>query len=110
MNSSPKVIFVQYRVKKECAEENESFIGDVFSALERERPAGIRYVSFKSPDGVTFTHLALQETADGQSALLGLEAFQRFVTTVRNRCEVAPVSVELTPVGAYRFLGDHNPE
>jgi hypothetical protein len=97
-------IMVQYRVKLERASENEQFIRDVFAALAREEPPGIRYVSFKAIDGVSFTHLAVIDSEDGTNPLLALEAFRRFVHTIRERCESPPQTTELVEVGAYRVF------
>ena len=98
-------ILVQYRVKADRAAENEALIGRVFEALQREAPPGIRYASFRAADGVSFTHLAVVETDDGQSPLIALDAFQRFVGPIRERCESPPTPTELQTVGAYRFFG-----
>ena len=57
-------IVVQYRVKSDRAAENEELIASVFEQLEREKPEGIRYVSFKAADGVSFTHIAIVDTAE----------------------------------------------
>lgn len=97
-------IMVQYRVKSDRADENEALIARVFEALTREKPAGIRYASFKAADGVSFTHLAIVETADSTNPLVALEAFKRFVSAIRDRCEVPPVTIELGAVGSYRMF------
>ena len=97
-------IMVQYRVKSDRAAENEELIARVFEALVREKPDGIRYVSFKASDGVSFTHLALVETGDGKNPLLALESFKRFASTIRERCEAPPVTMELREVASYRMF------
>lgn len=50
---SGDAILVQYRVKSVRAAENEELIACVCEELARERPDGIRYVSFKAADGVS---------------------------------------------------------
>ncbi|MFN0248325.1 MAG: hypothetical protein ACKV2T_15650 [Kofleriaceae bacterium] len=97
-------ILVQYRVKANCAAENEQFIGRVFEALSREKPSGIRYASFKAPDGVSFTHFAVVDTDDGKNPLLALEAFKAFASKIRERCETPPQTTELVEVGTYRMF------
>ena len=94
-------LMVRYRVKADRAAENEALVRDVFAALERDGPSGIRYATFKLTDGVSFVHLARIDTADGANPLLAVDAFQRFVATIRDRCEEPPVSTELREVGAY---------
>jgi hypothetical protein len=98
-------VLVQYRVKADRAAENEQLIARVFEALERDAPPGIRYVSFKAADGVSFSHLAVVETDDGRNPLLALDAFQRFVSAIRERCETLPTTTELREVGSYRLFG-----
>jgi hypothetical protein len=97
-------ILVQYRVRADRAAENEQLIGRVFEALAREQPSGIRYASFKAPDGVSFTHLAVIETDDGKNPLLALEAFKAFASKIRERCETPPQTTELVEVGSYRMF------
>ena len=75
-------VIVQYRVKPDRASENERLVGGVFEQLARERPDGLRYFSFKQPDGVSFVHVAMDERADGTSALGKLAAFKEFVAGV----------------------------
>jgi len=100
-----KRVMVRYTVKPDRAEENERYIAGVFEQLEREKPPGLRYASFKLEDGVSFTHIASNETADGSNPLAPLSAFQAFVADIKDRCEQAPVVTELTEVGSYRFFG-----
>lgn len=99
-------ILVQYRVKADRAAENEAFIGRVFEQLQRDKPAGLRYASFKAADGVSFTHLAIVETDDGRNPLLALEAFRRFVSDIRERCDAAPQTTELREIGGYRMFAE----
>lgn len=98
-------VLVRYRVRPDQAQENERLIGAVFAELERERPAGLRYASFRLDDGVTFVHLASIETADGSNPLAGLIAFREFTARIGARCQEPPVTVDLTQVGAYRLFG-----
>lgn len=95
-----KHVMVSYRVKAESAEENEGYIRAVFAELERERPAGLEYASFKLDDGVSFVHIA--SIAQAENPLLALEAFQRFSARIRDRCAEPPVSAQLSSIGAYR--------
>lgn len=55
-------VMVRYKVKADSSGENERLIKAVFAALERERPAGLRYASFKLADGVSFVHVASVDT------------------------------------------------
>jgi hypothetical protein len=100
-----KRVMVRYTVKAERASENERYIQAVFAQLERDKPAGLRYASFKLDDGVSFVHLASVETADGSNPLLALAAFKEFTAQIKDRCEGPPVTVDLHEVGSYRLLG-----
>ena len=55
------VTIVRYRTKPERAEENQALIEKVFSELSTDRPAGLRYASFRLADGVSFVHVASVE-------------------------------------------------
>jgi|SRR5215471_16069590 len=99
-----KRIMVRYSVKPDQVEENERRVKAVFAQLARDRPAGLRYATFKLPDGVSFMHIASIETADGTNPLQAVEAFREFVQTVKDRCVDPPVSTELDEVGSYQLL------
>jgi len=99
-------LMVRYRVKAERAAENERYIAQVFEQLERERPAGVRYASFKLEDGVSFVHIVSREASDGRNPLSELSAFKAFAAGVRERCEEPPVTVKLNEIGSYGFFGE----
>ena len=48
---------------------NEELVRDVYDELPRTRPGGLRYATFRLPDGVSFLHLA--ETEDRTNPLGG---------------------------------------
>lgn len=100
-----KRIIVRYRVKPGRVADNERLIGAVFEQLQRERPAGLRYASFKAADGLSFTHIVSIETADSSNPLGALPAFKAFTAAIGERCDEPPVATELTEVGDYRFFG-----
>lgn len=93
--------FIRYTVRPDRGEENEALVRDVYAELERARPAGLRYATFKSEDGLTFTHIAWSES--DRSPLLGLEAFQAFQAGIRDRCSEPPVVTEVDEVGAFAW-------
>ncbi len=100
-----KRVMVRYKVKADRAGENETFIKAVFEQLRRESPAGLRYASFKQPDGVSFVHIASIETTDGRNPLGETAAFKAFTAEIKARCDEPPVAVELNEVGSYQFFG-----
>lgn len=96
-----KRIMVRYKVKTDRAEENVRLVEAVYEQLARERPAGLRYATFRLDDGVSFVHIASYESDSGNSPLPELSAFRAFVANVGERCEEQPVTVELHEVGSY---------
>ena len=100
-----RTVLVRYQVRPDAAAENEELIRKVFAQLERDKPAGLRYQSFKLDDGVSFVHIA-SSVGDGASAspLPGLEAFRNFVAGIKERCVEAPVTTQAQPIGAYDGL------
>jgi hypothetical protein len=99
-----KRVMIRYRVRADQAADNERYIQAVFAELDREKPAGLRYASFKLADGVSFVHIASVETADGSNPLTALPTFKEFTARIKERCEEQPVTVELHEVGAYRLF------
>jgi hypothetical protein len=96
---------VRYRVKADRAADNERYIQAVFAELARDKPAGLRYASFKLPDGVSFVHLASVETSDGKNPLSAVAAFKEFTAAIGDRCEEPPITTELHEVGDYGLFG-----
>jgi hypothetical protein len=99
-----RTVMVRYTVKAERAEENVRYVEAVFAELERTRPAGLHYGTFRLPDGVTFVHLARIATEDGSNPLAALAAFQAFTAQIKERCAEGPVSSEVAQVGGYRIF------
>jgi hypothetical protein len=92
---------IRYRVKPEVAAENERLVKQVYKELEREKPAGLRYATFKFADGVSFVHVVIDDAADGTSTLQKIPAFREFIAGVNDRVEEPPVRTELTVIGSY---------
>jgi hypothetical protein len=99
-----KRVMVRYKVKNDRAAENEQFIRKVFDELKESGPSGLRYASFKQPDGLTFVHIASIETDDGSNPLSETLAFRTFQKGIKDRCDEPPVAVELEEVGSYRVF------
>ena len=99
-------VMVRYKVKPDRVAENERIVRDVYAELRATNPGGFRYVTFHLDDGVTFIHLALVESDDGQSPLSSVEAFQRFQDKIAERCDEPPVVSQIREVGSFRVFGD----
>ena len=91
-------VMVRYKVKPEQVARNEELVRAVYAELHRVEPDGLRYATFKLPDGVTFIHLA---DTDGDNPLTELAAFKAFQAGVRERCDEPPVVSELSEVGSF---------
>jgi hypothetical protein len=99
-----KRTMIRYKVKANQADENASYVRKVFEQLQTEQPAGLRYATFKLEDGVSFVHIVSVETADGSNPLMNVAAFKNFTAQVRDRCEEAPVAMDVEVVGAYGWF------
>lgn len=97
-----KRVMVRYRVKPDRAGENEALVRAVYEELAAERPDGLRYATFRLPDGVSFVHVS--STEDGRNPLTDVAAFGRFTAGIADRCDEPPVLTELEEVGSYRFF------
>jgi hypothetical protein len=98
-------IMVRYRVKPECVAENEALVRAVYDELALARPDGLRYVTFKLDDGVSFVHIAETEGDGGASPLTQIAAFARFQEGIAERCDEQPVVTSLSEIGSFRLFG-----
>jgi hypothetical protein len=105
-SSGHRRVMVRYKVKPDRAAENEELVRAVYDELHRIQPAGLRYATFKLDDGVSFVHLASNETQDGRNPLSDLQAFKQFQENIDDRCDEAPAVTELREIGSYRFFAD----
>jgi hypothetical protein len=95
---------VRYKVKADQAAENKAFIRRVFEELDADKPDGLRYVSFSLADGVSFVHIAVVESEDGENPLPKITAFKDFVADIKDRCEEPPAASSADIVGSYRLF------
>ena len=93
---------VRYKLLPDRAAENEELVRAVYDQLNRERPEGLQYATFKFPDGVSFMHLVFESDQPGH-ILNEVAAFKAFAAEVASRCEEPPVATELTVVGSYNM-------
>ena len=73
-------------------------IESVYAALAEARPSAFRYTTYRLQDGVSFVHIA---QLDGDNPLVGLPAFQEFLSELPSRCVESPAPSGATEVGAY---------
>lgn len=98
------LVIVRYKVKPDRAGENVEYVKNVFAELASSAPDGLRYATFQAEDGVSFTHIASIETADGSNPLAATDAFKQFQEEIRDRCEIPPTPTSVDLVGSYRFM------
>ena len=99
-------LMVRYKIKADRVAENERYVAAVFEELRRNQTPGLRYASFKLADGLSFVHIVSQESPDNTNRLIELPAFKAFASTIEERCDELPVTVDLAEVGSYRFFGE----
>lgn len=95
---------VRYKVKADKADENKAYIRRVFEELEASKPEGLRYVSFSLADGVSFVHIAVVETGDGENPLPKTASFKEFIVDIKDRCDEPPSASSADIVGSYRLF------
>lgn len=98
-----KHVMVRYTVRPDKAEENVRLISAVFARLHQNAPEGLAYASYRLDDGVTFVHVASVADTDAHP-LRSLSEFNAFTSTIRERCDVAPVTTTLELIGSYAKL------
>jgi hypothetical protein len=96
-----KVIAI-YKVKPDRVEENEEAVRAVYTELHESIPEGFSYATFKLPDGLTFIHVAMQDS-DGKSPLSDIKAFKNFQAGIKDRCDGLPAVNHVTEIGSYNF-------
>jgi hypothetical protein len=93
-------VMIRCKLKPDQVEECLELGRAVYDELASVRPDWLRQASFRLDDGlsiVTFAEL------DDPGKLAGLPAFQRFRSTLDERCDEPPVLTVLHEVGSYRF-------
>jgi hypothetical protein len=70
------------------------------------KPDGLRYMTFRLADGVTFVDVGSIQTPDGANPLATTPAFGAFQREIADRCEEGPLVTNATVVGSYRFQTD----
>ena len=94
-------VMVRYKLKPDQVERNLALLRDFYRELESTQPETLRYATYQLEDEVSFVHL---HASDSHARFAGLAAFQRFRSTLEERCEEPPVMIELHVVGSFRFL------
>jgi hypothetical protein len=83
-----------------AADANQRLIDTVFAELARVEPAGLSYRVSRSPDGLSFEHVAVVESEP--NPLLALASFRAFSSTIAERVVAPPVVRTGEVVAQYR--------
>ena len=94
-------VMIRYKLKPDQVQQNQELLGDYFAELETLAP-DLRDAIFRLDDGVSFVQF-VETGAEGPAALRKLPAFQRYRSTLDDRCEEPPVLTVLDKVGSYRL-------
>lgn len=92
---------IRYTVRADAVAEHLELLRAVYDELAVVRPDGLRWATYRLPDGVGF--LDLVDVAD-PGVLAGLESFPRYRATLDQRCTEPPVTTGITEVGGYGNL------
>jgi hypothetical protein len=92
---------ISYQTRAEAADRNQELVEQVFAQLRDEAPEGVRYLSFRLADGVSFVHIAGFDGAD--TPLTSLGAFAQFQADLGERVAGPPTRAGATVVGSYGF-------
>jgi hypothetical protein len=93
-------VMIRYKLKPDQVEKNLELGRPVADELASARPDWLRQVTFQLDDGVSFVIFA---ELDDPGRLAAMPAFQRFRSTLDERCDEPPVVTVLHQVGSYRF-------
>ncbi|GII79773.1 hypothetical protein Sru01_47550 [Sphaerisporangium rufum] len=94
-------VLIRYRVKADQVSYHLELLRAVHQELAELRPENVREAVFRLDDPGEFVHLV--EVDPGPEVLAPLAAFQRYRSTLDERCDEPPVLTVLHDVAAYRF-------
>jgi hypothetical protein len=97
-----RTVVVQYQTHADSADENQRLVEQVFAELAASDPGGLRYMTLRLADGVTFVHIAILDAPE--NPLDRSPAFAAFQEHIAERCSVPPAPKRATVVGSYGIL------
>ncbi len=96
-------VMISYKVKPDQLERNAELLSDVYAELAATRPGGLRYATFRIDDQGSFVAFVEFDGQPGTAAHHRLASFQRYRSTLDERCEQPPAVTVLHEVGSYGF-------
>ena len=94
-----RAVVVRYETRADTAQDNQALVEGVYAELAAQDPGGLRYLTLRLADGVTFVHIAIVDGPD--NPLTSSPAFARFQDGIAERCSVPPMPSQATVVGSY---------
>jgi hypothetical protein len=102
------VRIVHQKIKSDRVEEAESAVRDLFAALDRRRPEGLRYASTRVVDSSTFvivTELAEGIAEGADDPRRAIPEFQRFLELLAGWVDGPRVIEDVDVIGSYNLFG-----
>jgi quinol monooxygenase YgiN len=96
-------VMISYKVRPDQLERNAELLGEVRAELAAKRPDGLRFVTFQTDEEGRFVSLVEFEGESGLAPHHRMESFQRYRSTLDERCEQPPVVTVLHEVDSYGF-------
>ena len=98
------VMMVRQKVKDGSVDEAEAAVRDLFTAIDRVRPEGLRYASTRVAGSSTF--VILVELVDGiEDQRTAMPEYAQFQDQLRHWLDGPPVIERLDVVGSYELFG-----
>jgi hypothetical protein len=94
-------VIVRYQTTVDSADDNQRAVERVYQELAETAPPGLRYLTLRLDDGVTFVHVALRDGDD--NPLTRSPAFAEFQRGLAARQAEPPQPTPATVVGTYGF-------
>ena len=96
-------VLISYKVRPDELGRNLELLNEVYEELAATQPSGLRYATFRLDDQGSFVALVEFDGQPGAAAHHRLASFQRYRSTLDERCEHPPVVTVLHEVGSYGF-------
>ena len=94
-------VMIRYKLRADQIERDAALLRAVYDELDATRPAGLRFASFALDDEASFASLVEFEALPGSAPHHRLASFQRYRSTLDQRCVEPPVVTVLHEVGSY---------
>lgn len=94
---------INYQIRPDQLERNAALLNEVYAELAATHPGGLRYATFRVDDRGRFVTFVEFDGEPGTAPHHRLASFQRYRSTLDERCERPPVVTVLHEVGSYGF-------